>query len=188
IIGRDHRVVNNYFEGLRGDGERAGVCWMNGIPDGPLNGYGPVRNATVSHNTFVDCKVSMEFCVTPSKKNTVVPKDCCVSHNAFLPGKWELFRVHGQPESFAWSGNKYQEGKTRGADLVDFERVSISLVRASDGLLRPEETGLLQTKSNSGVTHDIDGHARTASIAGCDDPGNESVDRRWAATCGPSWR
>jgi poly(beta-D-mannuronate) lyase len=137
IIGRDHRVTNNYFEGLRGDAERAGVCFMNGIPDGPLNGYAPVRNAFVAHNFFIDCKVSMEFGVRASKKIPANPTDCHIAHNAFLPGKWELFRVHAKPLRFSWLGNKYQAGKTRGADLVDIERVDIQLTRAANGLLRP---------------------------------------------------
>ena len=188
IIGSDHRVINNYFEGLRGDSERAAVCWMNGIPNGPLNGYAPVRNALVAHNTFVDCKVSMEFGVQPSKENSEVPTDCRVSHNAFLPGKWELFRVHGRPKDFTWSGNKYQVGKTRGADLVEFERVDIPLARASDGLLRPVDSSSLLADSDSGVTHDIDGGNRVSFMAGCDDPENDLKDRELAERCGPSWR
>ena len=73
IIGSDHRVTNNYFEGLRGDAERAAVCFMNGIPDGPLSGYAPVRNALVANNLFIDCKVSMEFGVRASNKISAKP-------------------------------------------------------------------------------------------------------------------
>lgn len=152
IIGRDHRVTNNYFEGLRGDAERAAVCFMNGIPDGPLNGYAPVRNALVSHNTFIDCKVSMEFGVSASMKISVNPADCKVTHNAFLPGKWELFRVEAEPRNFIWIGNKYQIGKTRGAALVDIERVDIKLIRGADGLLRPPGSKplILSSPANTG--------------------------------------
>lgn len=140
IIGRDHRVIHNYFEGLRGDAERAAICFMNGIPDGPLNGYAPVRNALVSHNTFIDCKVSMEFGVSASKKISVNPADCTIAHNSFLPGKWELFRVEAEPRNFTWLGNKYQIGNTRGADLVDIERVDIPLKRVANGLLQPVDS------------------------------------------------
>jgi len=137
IIGSDHRVTHNHFEGLRGDAERAAVCFMNGIPDGPLHTYAPVRNALVAHNTFIDCKVSMEFGVRASQKIPAVPADCRVIQNSFLPGKWELFRVQAKPENFTWSGNRYQIGKTRGADLVDIERFDIELHRGVDGLRRP---------------------------------------------------
>jgi poly(beta-D-mannuronate) lyase len=189
IIGSDHRVTNNYFEGLRGDAERAAIALMNALPDGPLNGYAPVRNALIAHNTLINCKVSMEFGVSASKKISVNPSDCRVTHNAFLPGKWELFRVPAKPERFTWLGNKYQSGKTRGAELVEIERVDIPLARAADGLLRPTDTKTLMSRHPSNVKLDIDGVTRAGVvIAGCDDP--TTTRRSWpsAKDTGPSWR
>ena len=61
IIGRQHKVVQNYFSGLRGDAERAAVSFMNGIPDSSADGDGAVKSAWVESNTFVDCKVSIEI-------------------------------------------------------------------------------------------------------------------------------
>jgi poly(beta-D-mannuronate) lyase len=190
IIGSDHRVINNYFEGLRGDAERAAISLMNGIPDSPLEGYAPVRNALIAHNTIVDCKVSMEFGVSASKKISVVPSNCRVSHNLFLPGKWELFRVQAKPDQFTWIGNKYQAGKTRGAELVEIERVEIELTRGEDGILRPSESqlGSLKTPEDSGVKTDIDGMVRDSKIAGCDDPSTVALSRNTVSSAGPSWR
>ncbi len=188
IIGRDHRVTNNYFEGLRGDAERAALCLMNGISDGPLNGYAPVVNAQIAHNTFIDCKVSMELGVRGSKKATIAPQSCRITHNAFLPGKWELFRVQNKPRDFTWMANKYQSGKTRGAELVEIQRVDIKLSRAADGLLRPSQTSTLKTQKSSGVKTDIDGAPRELSIAGCDDPSTQVKIRDLAKVTGPQWR
>ena len=188
IIGSEHRVINNYFEGLRGDAERAGVCFMNGIPNGPLSGYAPVRKALVAHNTFVDCKVSMEFGVKSSKKVSVAPSDSRISHNAFLPGKWELFRVKEKPIDFKWVGNKYQTGKTRGADLVDIQRVDIKLTRAKDGILRPTGIESLASHHASEVAKDIDGKVRRSPIAGCDDPRTPKRVRDLRKTARPTWR
>ncbi|MEO1524209.1 MAG: polysaccharide lyase 6 family protein [Planctomycetota bacterium] len=186
IIGEQHRVTNNYFEGLRGDAERAGVCFMNGLSDGPLNGYAPVRGAVVAYNTFLDCKVSMEFGVK-LKENPVAPSLCRINHNVFRPGKWELFRVEQEPVEFTWLHNKYQAGKTRGAELVSIDRVDIELTRAADGLLRPTEVGSLAVVEDLDITLDIDGHPRNARIAGCDDPTNAFVDRQLTRIVGPSW-
>ena len=69
IIGRNHVVINNYFEGLRGDAERAAISLMNGVPDGALDSYAPVVGAVVAHNTFVDCKVTMELGLGPEKSS-----------------------------------------------------------------------------------------------------------------------
>ncbi len=186
IIGSRHTVINNYFEGLRGDAERAGICFMNGVPDSPLNGYAPVRQAVVAHNTFIDCKVTMEFGVGDAE-NTEVATDCLISHNVFEPTKWELFRVHQPPSNIVWKHNKYQTGRDRGAQLVDIERVNIEFIRAPDGLLRPPTIAALQVKEHSVARNDIDGNSRKVMIAGCDDPTNAITLRNLRETCGPTW-
>ena len=65
------------------DAERAALSMMNGITDSPLNGYSPVRNALVAHNTFVDCKVSLEIGVGAGEQQSVAPADCRITHNVF---------------------------------------------------------------------------------------------------------
>ncbi|MEL6104888.1 MAG: polysaccharide lyase 6 family protein [Planctomycetota bacterium] len=187
IIGSQHRVVNNYFEGLRGDAERSGICFMNGLPNSPLNGYAPVRDALVAHNTLIDCKVSMEFGVR-SGENLVAASNCVISHNVFVPTKWELFRVHAKPVDFVWKHNKLQSGQTRGADLVSIETVDIDLTRSSDGLLRPMGIDILRVAEGSGVENDIDGGTRQSKLAGCDDPENVIVDRHLVTDTGPRWK
>ncbi len=187
IIGGDHRVTNNYFESLRGDAERAAVCFMNGIPDSPLNGYAPVRNALVAHNTFIDCKVSMEFGVRASEKISVNPANCRISHNAYLPGKWELILVGAKPQKFTWLGNKCQAGGTRGANLVEIERVDILMSRASDGLMRPV-MGTLESTGTTSVKFDIDRTRREGTpIAGCDAPGKARSSWPSPKSTGPTW-
>ena len=43
IIGEDHKVYNNYFDGLRGTGNRSTITLMNGVSDSPLNRYFQVK-------------------------------------------------------------------------------------------------------------------------------------------------
>ncbi len=189
IIGRDHVVVNNYFEGLRGDAERAAICMMNGIPNGSLDGYAPVSNAVVSHNTFVDCKVSLELGVGAGKKQSANPADCRVTHNAFLPGKWALFRIHSTPIRFVWEGNKQEPRGNDQDQPVQFERIDLRLERASDGLLRPVQADSIRTSFKSTVASDIDGHPRgDVSLAGCDDPHTPRREQPSASNTGPTWQ
>lgn len=188
IIGREHRVTNNYFEGLRGNAERATVCFMNGLPNSPLNGYAPVEKALVAHNTFVDCKVSIEFGVGSSTKMSVIPSNCLITHNAFLPGKWDLFRVQDKPVNFTWIGNKHQSGKSSGTDLFELESVAIEMTRGDDGILRPKKSPPLETGKQTPIAKDIDGQPRRPGIAGCDDPRTPVTVRQLATTTGPTWR
>ena len=193
IIGTEHRVVNNYFEGLRGDSRRAAICIMNGVPNAALNSFAPVRDACVAHNTLVDCKVSIEFGVGAGKKQSAAPTNCRFANNLFAPGKWELFRVHAKPVGAVWEGNKYQQGRTRGAELVELERADLHLKRATDGLLRPTTVEPLRSKVKSTpakwqVRNDLDGHARgDIVLAGCDVPNTPL--RKWASAenTGPTW-
>lgn len=169
IIGQEHSVTNNYFEGLRGDAERAAICMMNGIPNGPLNSYAPVKRAIVSHNTFLDCKVSMEFGVGAGRKQSAAPAKCRIVNNLFLSEKWPLLRIHADPVHFIWKGNK----RCGGAEdqLFDLEHVDLQLQRAEDGLLRPTSMKPLLTDTPSGLDTDLDGQPRdNISVAGCDQP------------------
>ena len=189
VIGQEHTLANNYFEGLRGDAERAAICLMNGVPNESLNSYAHVRKAVVSHNTFIDCKVTIEIGVGAGSRQSAVPTDCWITHNAFLPGKWALFRVHSQPANFSWEGNKHQLGRFHENQPVEFERLDLQFDRALDGLLRPTNTDKIRTQAVSGVKEDMDGHARgTAPLAGCDDPSTPQRRLPSAANTGPTWK
>ena len=188
IIGRSHTVINNYFEGLRGDAERAALCMMNGIPDSPPSGYAPVHGAVVSHNTFVDCKVSLELSVGAGEKQSVAPMDCRITHNAFLPGKWAISRVHSEPIGFHWRDNRQQVGRVHENQYIEFDRVDLRFVRAADGLLRPTALSPVSAETASSVHEDIDGFPRSdTTVCGCDQP--DTPLRQWPgkSSTGPRW-
>ena len=191
IIGQGHRVINNYFEGLRGDEERASICLMNGIQDGPLNGFAPVKDAVVAHNTLIDCKVSVEIGVgAGTRERTVAPADCLFANNIFDSGKWQLFRVHSNPEGFVWKGNKQQSGRDYDDQLVEFDRVELRLHRSDDVLMRPTDSSGLETETLTkiDVKTDIDGQRRgETAIAGCDQPETPLRELSSPANTGPDW-
>ncbi len=191
IIGEGHRVINNYFEGLRGDKQRAAISFMNGIPDGPLNGFAPVKNAIVAHNTLVDCKVTMEFGVGAGKKQSVAPADCQIVNNVISSGKWAPFRVHAEPTGFVWEGNRQQVGRDYEDQLIEFDRVALGLRTAEDGLMRPVDAKVLEAKpvTQTDVETDIDGEPRgEVAVAGCDQPGTPMRKFPSPADTGPVWR
>ena len=191
IIGKGHRVTNNYFEGLRGDKERAAISLMNGIPNGPLNGFAPIEDALVAHNTLVDCKVTMEFGVGAGERQSVAPANCQFINNVFSPGKWGLYRVHAEPTGFLWEGNKLQVGREYDLDLVKVDRAALRLKRADDGLMRPTDLSELQsaTSVTKEVADDIDGQPRgETAIAGCDEPSTPLRKLVSPADTGPQWR
>lgn len=188
IIGESHVVTNNYFEGLRGDAERAAVCMMNGVPNSPLHQYAPVRNAIVANNTFVDCKVALELGVGAGKKQSAAPSDCKITHNLFLPDKWELSRVHSEMVNFDWSDNLLQSGRKPRNPPVRFLQVEIELSEEKVFPRRPTSGKHLAPQKPSGVDSDIDGESRTGlSMCGCDDVTTAKYKFVSPSTSGPSW-
>jgi len=191
IIGEGHRVINNYFEGLRGHGVRSAISLMNGIPDGPLNGYAPVKDAIVVHNTLIDCKVTMAIGVGAGSRNrTVVPKDCLLANNIISSGNWNPLTVHANSQGVTWQGNKQQFDGSEDNQLDKLYSVDLKLRREDDGLLRPTKPGALRAKpmSEMKIETDIDGEPRGKTpIAGCDDP--ETPMRKLASSTntGPVW-
>lgn len=189
IIGRDHRVENNYFEGLRGDSERAAICLMNGVPNGELNEYAGVRNALIAHNTFIDCKVSIEFGVGLSESQSANPTACAILNNVFMPGKWATFRVHGEPSEFEWRGNLHQPKRRDEGLLHEMDRVKLTYQRDPDGLLRPESTANMKIFGKPVVKSDFDQKPRgSLVIAGCDDPSTTKSIWPGPRNTGPNWR
>lgn len=190
IIGSSHVVTNNYFEGLRGDAERAAVCMMNAVAESRLHEYAAVTDATVAHNTFIDCKVSLELGVGAGKKQSVAPKNCHVTHNVFVPDKWQISRVHVALEGFDWSHNKLQIGREPRDAPVKLEQVDLKFARGKTrfSLMRPTSDLNFQAGIASSVKFDIDNEKRIAAVCGCDIPSDVKRELALPGNTGPSWR
>ena len=54
---------------------------MNGIPNSPANGYAPVKNVTVTNNTYYDCAF-LGLCVGFGERNRIVrPENTLLINN-----------------------------------------------------------------------------------------------------------
>ncbi len=105
VIGEGHRVVNNHFAQLEGTDGRAALSIMSGIPNSPLSGYFPVRNAVIAHNTFVDCRETLVVGFGSGSKTTVVPEDCEITDNLLIGDRAPLIDLRVKPVRFAWRDN-----------------------------------------------------------------------------------
>ncbi|QDT11520.1 polysaccharide lyase 6 family protein [Planctomycetes bacterium K23_9] len=188
IIGSSHVVTNNYFANLRGDEMRAALSMMNAPPNDKVNGYSAVRNALVAHNTFVDCKVSMEIGVEASEKQNVAPADCRIESNLFHSGKWKPFRIHAQPSGFQWSNNfaRTDDRSVEGFDaltLVDFD-----LDTAMSSPQPPVPSDRLRVPNLAECPTDINSQQRSdQTIVGCVDSSSKPRDWVDAQHAGPTW-
>ena len=120
VIGEDHVVINNYFEGTRGrDG--AVITLYPGVPGGQLNEYFAAHNAVVAFNTlydnsaaFIDVSANLG-----TRDRTILPTGMVIANNIFAAGSYSGggFVTGTGAGSHTWSGNLIF-GRTMGAGLT----------------------------------------------------------------------
>jgi poly(beta-D-mannuronate) lyase len=103
VIGDDHRIVNNYIDGVY-----QGAIWVtSGISNSPLKGYFQARNAVIADNTFVDCRgpcldVGAGF---GTSDRTLLPENITIASNLFaLPADGTLMKGK-EGQGYSWKGN-----------------------------------------------------------------------------------
>ena len=80
IINEGQWVVNNLFYKCRGQGFRAPLSIMNGIPNSPANRYLAVRDALVCNNSFYDC-APLSFCEGADAERSIPPSGVSFFNN-----------------------------------------------------------------------------------------------------------
>jgi len=196
VIGEDHRVVNNYFSGLEGDGSRATLSFMNGVPNGELHEYAQVKRALVAFNSVADCKVPMAIGVVGMKTATLPPENCVIANNAFSIRNRPLIDPAGETVGWQWTGNLRQkfEGAT---SMAGVELAELALFSGADRRLHPEQGSALRDRGQPippefpVPTTDLDGRPRDGRPdVGCEEmtgaPGN--IDWPTRDFVGPIWQ
>jgi poly(beta-D-mannuronate) lyase len=191
IIGEDHRVVNNYFMGLRGTGYSAALSMVQGVPDSPLNRYFQVKRPVVAHNTFVDTDRTFVIGVGNSSDQSLPPEDISVVNNAVQTRlSAPIVTIDLEPTGTSdWSGNVFfgrPDDFPEGVTFVDPE-----LEEAADGLFRPSATSPLLDAAGDAFAPDVDmdGQARAVPDVGADEVSSDPRTRGplSAADVGPSY-
>lgn len=120
VIGEDHVVINNYFEGTTGrDG--AVITLYPGVSGGQLNEYFAAHNAVVAFNTLYDN--SAAFIDVSARlgtgDRTILPTGMVIANNIFAAGSYSSggFVTGTGAGSHTWSGNLIF-GRTMGAGLT----------------------------------------------------------------------
>lgn len=185
IIGEDHRVINNYFQGLRGTGYRAPLSMVQGVEDSPLNRYFQVKRPLVANNTFVDNGRTFVIGTGSSSDQSLPPEDITVVNNAVQTLlSADIVEVDLEPVGASdWSGNVFfgRPGDLpEGVTFADPE-----LEEGDDGLWRPAPTSPLIDAAvpTFAPALDMDGQARTTPDVGADEV---SPDPRTRGPLAPS--
>lgn len=193
VIGEGHRVINNYLEGLTGDDARAGISLMTGIKDSPLNGYSPVVNCLIAHNTILDCKQPVLIGLADDDVDAAVtPRNCVVSNNLIVGCTGPLVIQHSEPQVFQGSGNLTFGAEAAWPAGVTGIVANPRLIPDANELRRPAmDSPVRSTATDSvDVLIDIDGDPRgPRQDIGCDQFTNAMPQFRplLRGDVGPEW-
>jgi poly(beta-D-mannuronate) lyase len=192
VIGEDHRIVNNYIDGVY----QGGIWITSGIENSPLKGYFRARNVLIAFNTIVD---SRGPCIDVSagmgtSQRTLYPENVTIANNVFsVPENGTLLKGK-ESESFKWLGNFAMTAKPESAtNHLGIKIQDAKLERGADGLWRPAENSPIRGAAQgefSEIRNDIDGQPRTGRVdAGCDQMSDGPITNRplKAADVGPAW-
>lgn len=112
VIGEDHKVYNNYFEGLRyrkpsgaGSNTTGAINITNGKPSSALNEYYQVKNVQVVNNTMVDCDLAIRIGTVQNSSTTLAPENIIIANNIMLDSSISAFQEVTSP-----TGNSIYEG------------------------------------------------------------------------------
>ena len=177
IHGDDHRVVNNYFEGLRGTGFTAPIAICSGNADSVDSQdwklHHRTRRAVVAFNTLVDNARGIEIGYGLAG-HTRAPANLLVAWNLVTASEADLVRVHAAPEGLEWRGNLAWPTGAAGLGVGAETGITVAdpLLAMSDGLWRPLPASPAIDGAAAGlriVTRDIEGQARATPDIGADE-------------------
>ena len=188
VIGEDHVITNNYFEGL----ENGAVWFTSGVPHSQLVQYFQARRTVVAFNTVVDCRGPvMELDAGIGAGGRLMrPAEITVANNLFaLPAGSPLFKGT-EGEYWNWAGNLVSGAPV---DHAGVKVADLKLARGASGLMRPASDSPAHGSAEGkfpNVKTDIDGQSRGEKAdAGCDQisatPGTNRPLTK--ADVGPAW-
>lgn len=181
LFGADHRIINNYFEGLSagaiiirtGDVEyRTKARYeYEAENDGELDmarygGYERPERAVVAHNTIINC--GMAFDIGDARDTyPLAPRDCLVANNLIISDRQQVLRVVSEPQNWSWHSNivyATAEGAKVGINLGESGiRLLDPLLERVEGMWRLGAGGPAIGAAytlDPPVEHDIEGQPR----------------------------
>ncbi|MDA7640940.1 hypothetical protein N8787_04805, partial [Opitutaceae bacterium] len=170
VIGRDHIVINNYFEGTTARDDAA-ITVYAGVPDSPLNEYFSADRAVIAFNTFYNntgpaIEIAAGF---GERDRTVLPTGIVIANNVLDAGTQTggTFVIGENAADQTWAGNIIFSREMGGSVTTGFTVADPMLsLDAVAGIVRPAANSPVIGASSDvfdEVDIDIDGQDRDAS-------------------------
>lgn len=107
VYGDDHKIFNNYFEGLTGYNWDAALTLTNGDYDGGT-GYSKhfrINRAIIVHNTMIDNLHNIEIGYTNNGKYSKPPRDVVMANNLVYAKQNDIVKIFSAADNMSWRNN-----------------------------------------------------------------------------------
>ncbi len=162
VYGDDHKIYNNYMEGLTSSAIQ--IDKGNAHTTGKLTAAWTPRRIEVCFNTIIDCDENIEI----GKRYIYDPEDCVVANNIITGSKGILLHDYTESRTTVFKGNiVFPKGSAAAANSLrrgdEAWVVDPLLIRDDDGIQRLSSSSPAIGKGKGGfsyVMEDIDQHYR----------------------------
>jgi poly(beta-D-mannuronate) lyase len=142
VINSDQIIRNNYMEGLTGYRFGSGLTVMNGVPNSKINRYHQVNNALIENNTLVDVD-HFHLAAGSDQERSAAPINSTIRNNLIVNKNGrDGITIFDDISGIEFVGNVVNKGATLSINK-GFQHADVSLQRASNGLLYPQDPDLL---------------------------------------------
>ena len=168
IYGDDHKVYNNYFEGLTGTIWDAPITLTNGDYDGGTNysKHFRINRAKIVFNTLVNNKHGIEIGYTNNGNYSKPPRDVIVADNIITASENEIVKVITSPVNINWSTNIFypSNSASTGIQLTETQAkiINPNLIYEDSLWMLSDNSPAIDSASNEFdfVFEDLEGQAR----------------------------
>lgn len=186
IYARNHKIYNNYFEGLTGSVWDAAITLTNGDTDtGSLSAHWRIDNAIVANNTLVNNFSNIEIGYAKADNSwKKEPRNVNLSNNLVLGSNMGIIEIITTPTNFTWSGNIMypQGGAALGMTATDdqIKQIDPLLVNTGDLWVLSGNSPAIDASQGGSLTiiDDIQGQAREGALdVGADEYSSAPITR-----------
>lgn len=110
IYGSDHRIINNYFEGLAGTKWDAPITLTFGDEEeggGSLSKHFRIERAVIANNTLVNNFHGIEVGYDNNGKYSLPPRDVVLAYNLVTSDTGTFVKYINPPDNMTWDNNLF---------------------------------------------------------------------------------
>ncbi len=190
LYGEDHVVINNYFEGLKGERWDAPITLTEGDAESgnsSLSKHFRIERAIIVYNTLVNNDHNIEIGMDNNGNYSKPPRDVIMAYNLVQGSQNSLVKFYNEPDNMTWRNNVMfpmgeatlsSDGRTFAESEINLTNPNLVFDEATNTWRSTESTPVLAADDilTGAIDEDIHGQERgESSSVGADNFSMESI-------------